>query len=64
MRGSLEDHRTCQKPWMILGDFNSILTPEDRICGNPVSQSEVVDFHNCVKEYELIQLPHIGTKYT
>ncbi|WMV44972.1 hypothetical protein MTR67_038357 [Solanum verrucosum] len=34
----------CQLPWMILGDFNSVLTTEDRIGGYPVVWSEIEDF--------------------
>jgi len=35
---------------MVLGDFNFVLKAEDRIGGNGVAWSEVVDFHNCVVE--------------
>lgn len=42
---------------MVLGNFNSILTAEDRIGGNPVSWEEVVGFHSCVTDCGLIELP-------
>lgn len=32
--------------------------------GNPVTWSNVMDFHNCVEECELIELPHIGNSFT
>lgn len=48
------NHITCQKPWMILGDFNSLLTPEARICSNPVSWSEVVDFIIALRSVNLL----------
>lgn len=35
--GNLVVHsRRCTKPWLVLGDFNSILTEKDRIRGNDV----------------------------
>ncbi|OIT34460.1 hypothetical protein A4A49_66105, partial [Nicotiana attenuata] len=54
----------CQKPWLILGDFNSVLKMEDRMGGNPVAWSEVVDFQNCVDTCGLIELLQQGQKYT
>lgn len=35
-------------PWIVLGDFNSVLHREDRIGGNTVTLSEVVDFQECL----------------
>lgn len=32
------------EPWLILGDFNTMLLVEDRINGIPVSQDEITDF--------------------
>ncbi|KAH0652632.1 hypothetical protein KY289_030310 [Solanum tuberosum] len=52
------------KPWLIIGDFNSILHAEDRLGGNPVSFAEVVDFAKCVEDCGLIELPHHGNQYT
>ncbi|XP_070026381.1 uncharacterized protein LOC142182202 [Nicotiana tabacum] len=60
---------TCQQPWLISGDFNYVLNVEDRIGGgggggDPVTSTEVVDFHNCVDTCGLIELPQQGQKYT
>ncbi|KAH0695976.1 hypothetical protein KY289_013458 [Solanum tuberosum] len=57
-------HRGCQKAWIILGDFNLVLRVEDRIGGNPITWADVVDFHTCIEECELIEFPHAGSKYT
>ncbi|KAH0698625.1 hypothetical protein KY284_012840 [Solanum tuberosum] len=51
-------HRGCQKAWIILGDFNLVLRAEDRIGGNPITWADVVDFHTCIEECELIEFPH------
>ncbi|XP_075078414.1 uncharacterized protein LOC142164326 [Nicotiana tabacum] len=34
------------KPWLIWGDFNSVLTIEDRLYGNLVTSNEIQDFAN------------------
>lgn len=50
--------------WVLMGDFNYVLKLEDRIRGNQVSIAEVVDFHSCVDNYNLLELPHQGSHYT
>lgn len=37
-----------QNPWLIMGDFNTILRPEDRIYGNAVVESETRDFNDFI----------------
>ncbi|XP_019244584.1 PREDICTED: uncharacterized protein LOC109224460 [Nicotiana attenuata] len=49
---------------MVLGDFNSVLRAEDRIGGNPVTWADVVDFHTCIQDCELIEFPYSGNHYT
>ncbi|XP_070021784.1 uncharacterized protein [Nicotiana sylvestris] len=56
--------RRCTRPWMVLGDFNSILKTEDIIGRNPVTWAEVKDFHNCVVECGLLELPAQGNRYS
>ncbi|KAH0678961.1 hypothetical protein KY284_020046 [Solanum tuberosum] len=34
----------CNSPWLVMGDFNTVLNMDDRIGGNPVNLAEVVDF--------------------
>jgi hypothetical protein len=34
-------------PWLVLGDFNSMLSQEDKYNGAPVSSYEVLDFREC-----------------
>ncbi|KAH0784377.1 hypothetical protein KY290_003975 [Solanum tuberosum] len=52
-------HSSHRKPWLIIGDFNSILHVGDRLGGNPVSFAEVVDFAKCVEDCGLIELPYL-----
>lgn len=51
-------------PWLITGDFNSVLQQDDRIGGNPVSMSKITDFHKSVVECGLLELPYYGSRYT
>ena len=34
-------------PWLVLGDFNSILSQDDKYNDEPVSSYEVSDFRAC-----------------
>ncbi|XP_019235686.1 PREDICTED: uncharacterized protein LOC109216012 [Nicotiana attenuata] len=49
--------------WLILGDFNTMLSVNDRIYENPVSQSEVVDFQACVEDTGLGLLNRKGCQW-
>lgn len=44
----------CNDPWLVMGDFNSILNLDDRKGGSPV----------CVTTCELLELPPQGNRYT
>ncbi|XP_075075657.1 uncharacterized protein LOC142162788 [Nicotiana tabacum] len=50
--------------WLILGDFNTMLSVNDRINGNPVHQSEVVDFQTCVDDTGLGLLNRKGCQWS
>lgn len=52
------------QPWLILGDFNSVLQADNRIGGVPVSMGEVMQFQDCIDTCELIELPCGGCRYT
>ncbi|XP_060210448.1 uncharacterized protein LOC132637368 [Lycium barbarum] len=54
----------CLKPWLLLGDFNSVLHMDDRLGGNPVTLPKVTDFQNCINTSGLLEVPHQGQKYT
>ncbi|XP_049381299.1 uncharacterized protein LOC125845827 [Solanum stenotomum] len=44
------------QPWLITGDFNALLTPQDRLAGANVSLNEVKDFADCVKDIGVTEL--------
>ncbi|XP_019244329.1 PREDICTED: uncharacterized protein LOC109224197 [Nicotiana attenuata] len=51
-------------PWLIIGDFNSVLNVDDRISGNTVQQVEVVDFQNCIEDIGVGQITKRGGNFT
>ncbi|KAJ6370154.1 hypothetical protein OIU76_028431 [Salix suchowensis] len=51
-------------PWMILGDFNSLLSQDDKLNGSVVSMYETADFHHCCPDLGLYDLNYIGCHFT
>ncbi|XP_070038256.1 uncharacterized protein LOC142167387 [Nicotiana tabacum] len=52
------------KAWLVVGDFNSVLSSEDRMGGNPVTWAELVDFKTCIYKSGLMELAHNGQIFT
>lgn len=55
---------TMIDPWIVLGDFNTILSVNDRINGLPVYPSEIVDFQEGIAEAGLGQITRKGCSYS
>ncbi|XP_060183335.1 uncharacterized protein LOC132613335 [Lycium barbarum] len=51
-------------PWLVGGDFNVILSEEEKIGGLPVDPSECDDFAFCVNSSELFDMGFKGSPYT
>ncbi|XP_061360507.1 uncharacterized protein LOC133304483 [Gastrolobium bilobum] len=51
-------------PWLIMGDFNNITSPLDRIHGADVSAYEIKDFNDCCTELALSNLNAHGSFFT
>jgi hypothetical protein len=51
-------------PWLILGDFNSLLSQANKHHGEPVSNYETIDFRQCCSELGLTDLNYHGCHYT
>ena len=51
-------------PWLILGDFNSLLSQADKHDGEPVSNYETTDFRQCCSDLGLTDLNYSGCHYT
>ncbi|XP_026435852.1 uncharacterized protein LOC113333645 [Papaver somniferum] len=53
-----------QKPWVVLGDFNAIISPEEKFGGKAPDRISMIDFFHCLNECNLIQASSIGQQYT
>jgi len=47
-------------PWMVLGDFNSILSQDDKLNGCTASMYEIFYFHTCCQDLGLFDLNYSG----
>ncbi|KAM3301853.1 hypothetical protein P3S67_016355 [Capsicum chacoense] len=47
---------TCTKPWLITGDLNAVMSPQDRKYGAPVTYAETRDFLDCVQKLQVNEL--------
>lgn len=55
---------TMERPWLVLGDFNTILTEEERINGAHVTPYEIRDFSNVCMQCGLVDLQSVGWFFT
>lgn len=51
-------------PWLVLGDFNNVLSPNEKKGGLMVKNYETKDFVDCVASLDLIDVKSIGCFYT
>lgn len=53
-----------QDPWIILGDFNNVLSFNDRIRGNTITTHEFVDLVDMMHSMELFEAATRGNFFT
>ena len=51
-------------PWLLLGDFNEVLTGEDKFGGKSINLNRALDFKDCLDTCNLLDLGFSGPKYT
>jgi len=51
-------------PWIVMGDFNAILSADDRIGGDSAWPRHQDDFATCMSQAKLLQAPATGLKFT
>ncbi|XP_074265880.1 uncharacterized protein LOC141588331 [Silene latifolia] len=52
-----------QGAWAICGDFNTVLSPNERL-GGASSEEEITDFKNCIDDCEVMDCPATGSLFT
>ena len=50
--------------WCVLGDFNAMLSFDDRFQGRPVTTYETQDFSGCLQATDLLELRSCGHFYS
>ena len=65
-RALWEDLRrwVTDSPWILLGDFNSILSQDDKHNGEPISNYEISDFMECCADLGITDLNSTGSHFT
>jgi len=53
-----------ESPWLLLGDFNYILSQDDKHNGEPVSNYETSDFRELCSDLGLADLNYTGYQFT
>ena len=51
-------------PWVILGDFNELLSNDDKSGGNPINMNRALRFKDCLDLCGMIDLGFHGARYT
>ena len=51
-------------PWLLLGDFNEILSGEDKFGGRNINLNRAIEFKECINTSNLLDLGFTGPKYT
>ncbi|KAK4390352.1 hypothetical protein Sango_2098500 [Sesamum angolense] len=51
-------------PWIVGGDFNTVLSPDERSGGSAPSGNAMSDFHDAIADYALIDVGYVGSPYT
>ncbi|XP_060200074.1 uncharacterized protein LOC132628293 [Lycium barbarum] len=51
-------------PWMMCGDFNCIVSPEEKYGGTPHKLSKSLDFIECITDCGLADMGHSGNTFT
>ncbi|XP_075111593.1 uncharacterized protein LOC142181865 [Nicotiana tabacum] len=57
-------HSIMQEAWLVIGDFNSVLSGNDRINGQPIHQAELVDFQDCIRDIGVGKLNRKGCQWS
>ena len=51
-------------PWLLLGDFNEVLSSENKFGGRSINLNRALDFKECLDTCSLLDLGFSGPKFT
>ncbi|KAL0340185.1 UNVERIFIED_CONTAM: hypothetical protein Sradi_4535300 [Sesamum radiatum] len=51
-------------PWIMGGDFNTVLSPDERSGGSAPSGIAMSDFHDAIADCALVDAGYVGSPYT
>ncbi|KAK4382235.1 hypothetical protein Sango_2891400 [Sesamum angolense] len=51
-------------PWIVGGDFNTVLSPDERSGGSALSGIAMSDFHDAIANCPLVDAGYVGSPYT
>lgn len=51
-------------PWILVGDFNKVLTGEDKLGGSAINIHRALKFKECLDKCRMIDLGFFGLRYT
>ena len=51
-------------PWLMVGDFNEVLSGEDKFGGNHINLNRALEFKSCLDSCNFVDLGFAGPKYT
>ena len=58
------DPMVGQNPWFVLGDFNTTRFVNEKTGGNMMNDTTMTDFHDCLFNLELVDVPFMGPIFT
>ncbi|XP_020255421.1 uncharacterized protein LOC109832477 [Asparagus officinalis] len=55
---------TINEPWLLCGDFNTVISNDEKFGGSILSEADTKDFRDCIKDCNLNHLKTTGCFYT